>query len=93
MLLERLCNANGVSERKYLEVDFVCNKADERIYIQSAYNMPTSEKQEQELKSLKHINDSFQKIIIVGGIQPTYRNDDGILILNLYDFLLNKVTI
>ena len=86
-------NANGVSERKYLEVDFVCNKADERIYIQSAYNMPTSEKQEQELKTLKHINDSFQKIIIVGGIQPTYRNDDGILILNLYDFLLNKVTI
>ena len=86
-------NANGVSERKQLEVDFVCNKADERIYIQSAYAMPTPEKQEQELKSLKLINDSFQKVVIAGGMQPTYRNNDGILILNIYDFLLNKVII
>lgn len=86
-------NEKGISVRKNLEVDFVCNKGYDRIYIQSAYEMPTLEKQEQELNSLKRIKDNFQKIIIVGGMQPTYRNNDGILILNLYDFLLNKVTI
>jgi predicted AAA+ superfamily ATPase len=86
-------NEAGKSARSVLEVDFVCNKADERIYIQSAYAMPPPEKQEQELKSLKLINDSFQKVVIGGGMQPTYRNNDGILILNIYDFLLNKVTI
>ena len=86
-------NEAGKSARSVFEVDFVCNKADERIYIQSAYAMPTPEKQEQELKSLKLINDSFQKVVIAGGMQPTYRNNDGILILNIYDFLLNKVTI
>ena len=86
-------NEAGKSARSVLEVDFVCNKADERIYIQSAYAMPTPEKQEQELKSLKLINDSFQKVVIAGGMQPTYRNNDGILILNIYDFLLDKVKI
>ena len=86
-------NAAGKSERCMLEVDFVCNKADERVYIQSAYAMPTPEKQEQELRSLKLIGDNFQKVVIAGGMQPTYRNNDGILILNIYDFLLNKVTL
>ena len=86
-------NAAGKSERCILEVDFVCNKADERVYIQSAYAMPTPEKQEQELRSLKLIGDNFQKVVIAGGMQPTYRNNDGILILNIYDFLLNKVTL
>ena len=86
-------NAAGKSERCILEVDFVCNKADERVYIQSAYAMPTPEKLEQELRSLKLIGDNFQKVVIAGGMQPTYRNNDGILILNIYDFLLNKVTL
>lgn len=83
-------NAEGKSERKYLEVDFVCNKGYERIYIQSAFALPTEEKQEQEFNSLKQIKDSFQKIVIVGGLQPTYRNDEGILILNVYDFLMKE---
>lgn len=83
----------GKSDRKVLEVDFVCNKGYERIYIQSAFALPTPEKQDQEFKSLKNIDDSFEKIVIVAGMQPTYRNNDGILILNIYDFLLNKVTI
>lgn len=86
-------NDKGVSERRQLEVDFVCNKGYERLYIQSAFALPTIEKQQQEFNSLKRINDSFQKIVIVGGMQPTYRNDDGILILNVFDFLLNKVSI
>lgn len=86
-------DADGKSERRQLEVDFVCNKGYERLYIQSAFAMPTIEKQQQEYNSLKRINDSFQKVVIVGGMQPTYRNDDGILILNVFDFLSGKVAI
>ena len=71
-------NENGISERKQLEVDFVCNRGQDRIYIQSAYALPSEEKTEQELRSLKQIKDSFQKVVIVGGMQPTFRNDDGI---------------
>ncbi len=86
-------NERGVNERKQLEVDFVCNKGFDRVYIQAAYALPSREKQEQELASLKHIGDSFQKIIIVGGSQPTYRNESGILILNIFDFLLGNVAL
>lgn len=86
-------NERGVSVRKQLEVDFVCNKGYDRVYIQSAYALPTREKQEQEFASLNYIDDSFQKVVIVGGLQPTYRNDSGILILNIFDFLLGKVEI
>ena len=82
-------NADGKSERKHLEVDFVCNKGYERIYIQSAFALLTEEKQEQEFNSLRRIKDNFQKIVIMGGLQPTYKNNDGILILNIYDFLMN----
>ena len=86
-------NETGKSERKQLEVDFVCNQDDRRIYIQSALVMDTKDKEDQELASLRKINDSFQKVVIVGGMQPTYRNDEGILILNVYDFLLGKTEI
>jgi len=86
-------NEEGKTERKQLEVDFVCNKGYDRVYIQSALNLDGDSKEEQELASLKHIDDNFQKVVIVGGMQPTYRNNDGILILNIFDFLLNKVTI
>lgn len=86
-------NEEGKTERKQLEVDFVCNKGYDRLYIQSALNLDGDSKEEQELASLKHINDNFQKVVIVGGMQPTYRNNDGILVLNIFDFLQNKVTI
>ena len=86
-------NEEGKTERKQLEVDFVCNKGYNRVYIQSALNLDRDSKEEQELASLKHINDNFQKVVIVGGMQPTYRNNDGILVLNIFDFLQNKVTI
>ena len=86
-------NQKGVSERKQLEVDFVCNKGYDRIYIQSALNLEGDDKEAQELASLKRIDDSFQKVVIVGGLQPTYRNNEGILILNIFDFLLNKVKV
>ena len=86
-------NQKGVSERKQLEVDFVCNKGYDRVYIQSALNLEGDDKEAQELASLKRIDDSFQKVVIVGGFQPTYRNNEGILILNIFDFLLNKVKV
>lgn len=89
-VIQNTKNENGISERKQLEVDFVCNRGQDRIYIQSAYALPSEEKTEQELRSLKQIKDSFQKVVIVGGMQPSFRNDDGILILNIFDFLLNR---
>ena len=83
-------NEAGKSERKQLEVDFVCNQGDQRIYIQSALIMDSAEKKDQELASLRKIDDSFQKVVIVGGMQPTYRSEEGILIMNIYDFLLGR---
>jgi len=71
-----------------LEVDFVCNLGSKRIYIQSAYALPSVEKEEQEKKSLISINDMFKKVIIVKDGKSHY-NEDGIYILNLFDFLLN----
>ena len=86
-------NEERKTERKQLEVDFVCNKGYDRVYIQSALNLEGDDKEAQELASLKRIDDSFQKVVIVGGLQPTYRNNEGILILNIFDFLLNKVKV
>lgn len=75
--------------QKQLEVDFVCNQGSKRLYIQSALALPTHEKEEQEQLSLQNINDSFKKIIIVKD-GPTHYNESGILILNLFDFLLKE---
>jgi predicted AAA+ superfamily ATPase len=83
-------NENGVSQRKQLEVDFVCNRGFKRYYIQSALALPTQEKIDQEFNSLLRINDSFQKMVIVGGLAPTYQNDNGIIVMNIFDFLMNE---
>ncbi|MBQ6056157.1 MAG: ATP-binding protein [Treponema sp.] len=76
--------------QKQLEVDFVCNRGYERVYVQSALNLDSAEKQAQELRPLLFIKDSFKKVVITGGLQPTYMNDDGVLIQNLFDFLLEE---
>ena len=81
---------DGKSVRVQAEVDFVCNKADRRYYIQSAISIPDREKMLQEQNSLTRINDSFKKIIIVKDAIKTHYNDDGVLILNLFDFLLEE---
>lgn len=73
---------------KQLEVDFICNMGSKKIYIQSALSLPTLEKEEQEQQSLVRINDSFKKIIIVKDM-PTHYNETGILILDLFEFLLD----
>lgn len=80
---------NGIRKRSQLEVDFVCNKGYERYYIQSALEMGTEEKIRQELASLRNIDDSFKKIVIVGTHQPLYKNENGFTIMSVYEFLLN----
>ena len=81
---------DGKSVRKQLEVDFVCNKGSKRYYIQSAFSIPDREKMEQESNSLLRIDDSFKKIIVVKDLPaPTY-TEDSILVISVYDFLLNS---
>ncbi len=79
----------GKSQRKQLEVDFVCNEGSKRIYIQSAYRLPTEEKREQELRSLKCIADNFQKIIITEDPIKRYQDENGVVYMNIYEFLLD----
>ena len=78
---------DGSRQRKTLEIDFVCNRGYERVYIQSAYAMETEEKRDQELISLRKLRDGFRRIVIVNGLQPTYMNEEGVYIINLMDFL------
>ena len=83
-------DANGVSVRKQLEVDFVCNQGSQRYYIQSALRLPNEEKREQEVRSLKDINDSFKKFVFTEDMISRYLDDDGITYMNIYEFLLNE---
>ena len=83
-------DANGVSVRKQYEVDFVCNQGSQRYYIQSALHLPSEEKREQEVRSLKGINDSFKKFVITDDLISRYQDDDGITYMNIYEFLLNE---
>ncbi len=75
--------------RKQYEVDFVCNMGSNRYYIQSAYSIPDEAKREQEIRPFRKIDDSFKKIVITKDIVPTQYDENGILTLNIYDFLLN----
>lgn len=88
-IFHRFRNEAGKQQRVTLEVDFVCNKGSERIYIQSAYKMPDMEKMEQEKRSLKLVDDSFRKIIVVGEHTKTWSDENGIQIVSIYEFLLN----
>jgi predicted AAA+ superfamily ATPase len=86
----RIRNSEGQQHRVTLEVDFVCNKGSERVYIQSAWRMPDDEKIEQEKRSLRLIGDSFRKLIIVGEHTKSWSDENGIQIISIYDFLLNN---
>lgn len=79
---------NGERARQYYEVDFVCNQGSRRYYIQSAYRMIDEEKVRQEEASLRNIDDSFKKIIILGEYTPVLHNESGITIISIFDFLL-----
>ena len=89
-VVEIRIDENGKKVRRQLEVDFVVNQGSKRYYIQSAYALPNQEKIEQEQASLVKIPDSFKKIIITGGNAPVWRNDHGITIMGLFEFLLNE---
>jgi predicted AAA+ superfamily ATPase len=71
-------------------VDFVCNLGSQRYYIQSALRLPTVEKREQEVRSLKSINDSFRKFVITEDLISRYQDNDGIVYMNIYEFLLDE---
>lgn len=75
--------------KKQLEVDFICNKGSKKYYIQSAYMLEMETKMAQEIRPFLKINDSFKKIVITSDIPKPFYNDQGILIMNVYDFLLN----
>lgn len=74
---------------KQLEVDFIANKGNNKIYIQSAFSMPTEEKLNQEERPLLKINDAFKKIIIVKDYIKRTRNENGIITMSIFDFLLD----
>lgn len=86
-------SAEGKNVRVPLEVDFVVNKGAERIYIQSAFRMPTEDKVVQEKRSLLNTNDNFRKIIIVGDDIKRKTDEQGIITMSLYDFLLDPHSI
>lgn len=81
---------SGKMIRKHLEVDFVCNQASRRYYVQSAFAIPDDAKLEQEQRSLLKIDDSFKKIIITKDTPASWYTNDGVLVMSVYDFLLNK---
>ena len=83
----RVKNEKGEWQRVTLEVDFVCNLGSRRYYLQSAYRLPDEEKQKQEKRSLEQIKDSFKKIVIVGERMKLRRDDNGIVMMGVYEFL------
>jgi predicted AAA+ superfamily ATPase len=82
-------DADGKSIRKQLEIDFICNKGDQKYYIQSAFRMDTEEKEKQELRSLNSLDDSFKKIIVLRNKELMTKDENGYLRIGLLDFLLN----
>lgn len=79
---------DGKLLKKQLEVDFICNKGSKKYYIQSAYTFGTEEKMAQEIRPFLKINDSFKKIVITSNTPKPFYSDDGILMMNVFDFLL-----
>ena len=88
-VVDRRMKNNGHDERRRYEVDFVANLGYRRYYIQSALQLDTPEKAAQEKRSLSLIEDSFRKIVVVNRVMRPYMDDDGILTMGLFDFLLN----
>ena len=89
LVVTRDCHESGNRQQKQLEVDFVCNKGAKRYYVQSAFAVPDDAKMQQETNSLLRIDDSFKKIIVVKDTPAPWYTDDGILVISVYDFLLN----
>lgn len=90
VIMQYETNEKGANIRKQLEIDFVCNQGSKRYYIQSAYAIPDQVKMEQEQRSLMLTGDFFKRIIITKDTPAPYYNESGVLIMNVYDFLLNE---
>lgn len=86
----RVREPEGAYRRSQLEVDFVCNRGSERVYVQSAYRLPTEEKRKQEMASLLKIDDSFRKIIITEDLVKRHMDENGVEWVNVYDFLKSE---
>lgn len=84
---------NGKRKRSKLQVDFVVNNGPERVYIQSAFNMPTKDKEKQKRRSLINIADNFRKVIVVKDDIKRKIDDDGVVTIGLFDFLLDEQSI
>ena len=88
-IMEITETVNGSRHRKHIEIDFVCNKGPERLYIQSAYSIDDPEKKNIEIRPFIKVNDSFKKIVIVRDDIPVWNDDNGIIYIGLIDFLMN----
>lgn len=86
---QRTNGTDGKLTRKRLEVDFVCKRGNQRYYIQSAFAIPDCDKMQQKQKSPVQIRDSFKKIIVVKDPIKPWRNEEGIVVMGIMDFLLN----
>ena len=83
-------NEEGKIVHKRIEVDYVINRGSQRIYVQSAYSMPDEQKRDQEQRPLIKINDSFRKIIISGEHKGKFYNEEGVLRIGVFEFLLDR---
>ena len=90
VIMQYETNEKGTNIRKQLEIDFVCNQGSKRYYIQSAYAIPDPAKMEQEQRSLMLTGDFFKRMIITKDTPAPYYNESGVLIMSVYDFLLNE---
>ena len=86
----RVKDENDKWQRVTLEVDFICNLSSRRYYLQSAYKLPDEEKMQQEKRSLQQISDSFKKIVIVGERMKLRRDEQGIVLMGVYEFLADQ---
>ena len=81
---------DGKYVRKQIEVDFVCNKADERVYVQSAFSIPTTEKRQQEERPLVNVGDGFRKVVVTNDNVLRHNDENGILIMSLQELLMDE---
>lgn len=84
---------DGKYVRKQIEIDFVCNRADERVYVQSAFSIPTTEKRLQEERPLRNVGDGFRKVIVTKDNVVRHHDENGVLIMGLQEFLMDERSI
>ena len=89
-VVEKRAREEGREVRRQLEVDFVANRGSDRIYVQSALEMRTPEKEAQEKASLLDINDSFKKVVLVRDVVKPLRDERGVVTMGVFDFLLDE---